>query len=189
MGRTWRGGLARLAGVVGVSLWVGLAGGADASSQDVGFGPKLDTDTPIEITADQLDVFQDQQLAIFEGRVDAVQGELRLRSNKLKVYYDADTSRAQPTATGSSGNIRELVATGAVQIWNASEQARGNVATYDLKQRSIRMTGDVVLTKGANSLQGTTLLIDLNTGKSKLQGGKSTVSKPGRVRGIFEPPQ
>ena len=42
--------------------------------------PRLSQDTkqPIEITADNLEVQQQQRLAVFKGNVDARQGEIRL---------------------------------------------------------------------------------------------------------------
>ena len=50
-------------------------------------GTGYDTSLPIEITADSLEVQQEEQLAVFTGNVDAVQGELNLRADRLVVHY------------------------------------------------------------------------------------------------------
>ena len=49
---------------------------------------------PIEITADSLEVEQANQLAIFEGNVQVVQGNIRMRAAKLVVHY-ADKSQSK----------------------------------------------------------------------------------------------
>ena len=50
-------------------------------------GQGYDTSLPIEITADSLEVRQEEQIAVFRGNVDAVQGDLNLRADELTVYY------------------------------------------------------------------------------------------------------
>ena len=42
---------------------------------------------PIEITADRLIVNQQHQVATFSGNVDAVQGDMSLRADEIKVFY------------------------------------------------------------------------------------------------------
>lgn len=163
-----------------------LPGHSSSAAQGPGFSPEFNADQPIEITANRLDVFQEQQTAIFKGRVDAVQGAMRLRAEELKVFYNA----ASGEVAGSSGQIRRLTASGGVQIWNADERAQGERATYDIPAKEIRMTGNVVLSKGGNTLRGSTLVIDMNTGRSKLLGGQSAGQETGgRVRGLFEAPK
>ena len=49
--------------------------------------PNLDPDHPIEITADSLEVTQDENIAIFRGNVDALRGEMRLHADELTVHY------------------------------------------------------------------------------------------------------
>ena len=69
-------------------------------------GPALfDKKKPIEITSDRLDVDQGEKVAIFEGKVDAIQGEIHLRADRLKVYYDTieqPAAGATPTAAASA---------------------------------------------------------------------------------------
>ena len=51
------------------------------------FGKKRDNHTPIEVTADTLEVEQEDSKAIFSGHVVAIQGDLRLTAEKMTVYY------------------------------------------------------------------------------------------------------
>jgi lipopolysaccharide export system protein LptA len=86
---------------------------------------------PIEIVADSLTVAQEQRLATFAGNVDAIQGELRLRADRLLVYYDAAAGEdEQPAATPAGGDagqgIRRLEASGNVSL---ASPARRRAAT------------------------------------------------------------
>ena len=49
-----------------------------------------DTSLPIEITADSLEVLRNQQIATFTGNVDAVQGDMVLSADLLRVHYGGD---------------------------------------------------------------------------------------------------
>jgi lipopolysaccharide export system protein LptA len=61
-------------------------------------GPALfDKKKPIEITSDKLDVDQQEKTAIFEGNVDAIQGEVHLKADRLKVYYEEEDAQAGTT--------------------------------------------------------------------------------------------
>ena len=53
-----------------------------------------DSSLPIEITADSLEVLQDQKIATFAGNVDAVQGDLVLSADQLRVHYGDDGTAA-----------------------------------------------------------------------------------------------
>ena len=45
-----------------------------------------DTALPIEIAADALEVQQEKQIAVFSGNVDAQQGNIKLRADRLWVH-------------------------------------------------------------------------------------------------------
>lgn len=155
-----------LAGAVGIAL------GAAAQAQDTGIsfgGLTQDTDAPVEVAADTLDVNQADGTAVFSGNVLVTQGELRLSAARVQVVYAA--------GDGSSGRIEELLASGGVTIANATEAAEGQDARYNIDAGSVVMTGDVVLTQGATALSGNSLTIDLNTGTGRMEG---------RVRTIFQ---
>ena len=53
-----------------------------------------DTSLPIEITADSLEVLRNQQIATFTGNVDAVQGDMVLSADLLRVHYGGDDASA-----------------------------------------------------------------------------------------------
>ncbi len=152
------------------------AQGSAATGAGIG---KHDTDQPIEISADSLEVLQDDETAIFRGNVDVVQGKLRLRANELKVHY---RSKKKGGGKGKSGSIQRIVARGQVSVSSPNESAKGDNGVYDVEAAEITLTGKVVLKRGQNVIRGRRLVLHLATGISRMEGGKGD-----RVRGVFTP--
>lgn len=148
-------------------------GGADAQTKGPFGGFKHDSAAPIEIVADSLEVRQSENLAIFTGKVVAGQGTLRLTADQLTVTYAAGESDTE------TGAIQHMRADGDVFLSNGSETAQGAAAEYDVAGGMVRMAGSVVLTQGGNAISGNSLVIDLNTGNGRVEGG--------RVKTIFAP--
>jgi lipopolysaccharide export system protein LptA len=79
---------AALAAALGAALLVPAAVGAQTVQHDKSL--------PIEITADRLDVVQPDRIATFTGNVDAVQGDMVLSADRLRVFYNGDGPTAAP---------------------------------------------------------------------------------------------
>ncbi len=175
-----------VAGALGVLV---MAAGPRAG---VGQDLQHDKALPIEISADSLEVAQEQQVATFQGNVDAVQGDLVLSAETLKVHY-AGKEGAGGLAAGTGGAINRIVASGDVTLSSPDETAEGDIGIYDVTSQLITLTGDVVLTRGDNVLRGEQLELDLTTGKSRMvgttgAGGADVAALPGgRVKALFTP--
>ncbi|MES1990328.1 MAG: lipopolysaccharide transport periplasmic protein LptA [Pseudomonadota bacterium] len=148
-------------------------------------GFATDPKEPIEIEADMLEVQDKSQQATFSGNVLAVQGDTRLRSDRLKATY-------APGPNGGKTQIRQIVATGRVHVLSKDDQsADGDWARYNVATREIVMGDQVVLRQGKNVIRGTQLFIDLNSGLSRVTGGTSAEipaeSGNGRVKALFQP--
>ncbi len=140
------------------------------------------TNGPVDVAADRIEVQDRAQRAIFSGNVQVKQGGLNMSAPRLTVAY----------ASGGSGtDIQRLDATGGVVVTSASETARGQIAIYDLPRRIITMVGGVQLTQRGNVVNGGRLVIDLNSGRavvdgSAVGGAPGTQSgSSGRVTGRF----
>ena len=148
-----------------------LASAALAQNATVAFGGlKHDSSLPVEITADELTVDQNTGTAVFIGNVVAGQGEMRLTAARVRVQYA--TQNGEPT-----GRIERLFATGGVTLVNGPEAAEAQKAVYAVADGEVVMTGDVILTQGANALAGEKLTVDLSSGTGRMSG---------RVRTIFQ---
>ena len=157
-----------------------LAGSAGpALGQAVSALKGHNSNAPVDVEADRIEVQDRADRAIFSGNVRATQAELTMTSARLTVAY----------AGGASGTqIKRLDASGGVTVRSPSETARGSVAIYDLDRRLITMLGNVSLVRGPNTVNGGRLVIDLNSGRSTIDGqgvsgGSGTGS--GRVTGRF----
>ena len=91
-----------------------------------------DGSAPIEITSDTLDVKQDEQLAIFRGNVDAIQGEMNLRADVLNVHYRSDAE--------GNNSISLIVAVGNVFLTPPTEMAQGDRGVYDIDAGTVVLT-------------------------------------------------
>ncbi|HEX6110897.1 MAG TPA: LptA/OstA family protein [Geminicoccaceae bacterium] len=147
-----------------------------------------DTSLPIEITADSLEVLRNQQIATFTGNVDAVQGDLVLSADLLRVHYGDDEASAPGPA--GAGSIQRIEAEGNVFLSSPRETAQGNAGVYDVASNQLTMEGAVVLTRDDNVIRGQRLEIDLVSGRSRMlaaipstEGGTA----PQRVRALFTP--
>ena len=172
-----RGGALSLsrAAVIAVALAasVMLAGAGAAQDADDGAG---EANEAIEITADTLEVRQSENIAIFEGAVNAVQGDLVLNADMLTVYY-----REAASGAGTLG-VSRIDAEGNVVVTSAGEIAQGQRGFYNVEGGIIDLVGGVVLHQGNNIVQGETLTMNLETGVSKVSGAGSD-----RVQGLFVP--
>ena len=115
--------------------------------------------------------------------------ETGLDAARLTVAYSGGIANGNPS-------VQRLDASGGGTVRSANDVARGAFATYDLNRRLITMLGGVTLNQGSNVLRGGRLVIDLNSGRSTLDGrggggGAPGVSDEGggRVSGRFSVPQ
>ena len=138
------------------------------------------SDAPIDLTADRLEVQDRADRAMFSGNVHVKQDELTLDTSRLTVAYS------------SSGGvqIKRLDASGGVTVRSPSETARGSFGIYDLDRKLITLVGNVVLERQGSQLSGQRLVIDLDSGRAVVDGGPAGVGQSGgRVTGHFTVPQ
>lgn len=139
----------------------------------VAFGDlQQDTSLPVEISADQLEIDQVDGTATFNGNVIIGQGEMRLSASKVRVEY--------VLVDGSNtGDISKLYAVGGVTLVNGAAVAEANEAEYSVEDGTIEMTGDVILTQGANALSSESMVVDLATGFATMEGRVRTILQTG----------
>ncbi|GLS18191.1 hypothetical protein GCM10007874_12070 [Labrys miyagiensis] len=132
------------------------AAGADANKPSTPFeGFSSKSDKPVNITADQLEMHNDEQKAIFTGNVVATQGDSVLNSDELTVFYEAANppnggppapkaagqAQAAPVSAGgqaqaapvSADNVQAAASTGQAQApaGNAADNATAGAAGDD----------------------------------------------------------
>jgi len=140
-----------------------------------------DSNAPVDVAADRIEVQDRADRAVFVGNVRAKQGALTLDTARLTIAYSSG---------GEGIQIQRLDASGGVVVTSPSEVARGNFAVYDLDRKLITLIGDVRLAREGSTINGSRLLIDLNSGRAVIDGGAPGVGQSGgRVTGHFTVPQ
>jgi lipopolysaccharide export system protein LptA len=162
---------------------VAIASAAAAFAQTEGPVSALkghNSNAPVDVTADRLEVQDRADRAIFAGNVKVKQDELTLNTARLTIAY-----------TSSGGvQIKRLDASGGVTVQSPSETATGSVGIYDLDRKLITLVGNVVLQRSGSQINGQRLVIDLDTGRAVIDGGPAGVEQSGgRVTGHFTVPQ
>jgi len=85
-----------------------------------------------------------------------------------------------------NGKPNKIIANGHVLFDAPSGTAAGDKGIYDLGPRTITLSGNVILTKNKDVMRGTSLVVDLDSGRATL----GAAGMPGgRVQGLFTPPK
>jgi lipopolysaccharide export system protein LptA len=170
-----------------------LAAGAGAALAAAAFaqppGSALgghNTDAPVDVAADRIEVQDRADRAIFSGNVVVRQAELTLNAARITVAY----------SNAGGIQIERIDASGGVVLRSPSETARGQFAIYDLNRRLVTLVGGVTLIRGESNVNGGRLVIDLDSGRAVMDGGVAGSATPGtatapsgRVTGTFTVPQ
>lgn len=148
-----------------------------------------DSKAPVTFDAGQIELQDRSDRVILSGGVVVTQAGLTIKAARLTAAYSR-TSKI---------DVNRLDAIGGVVIAKDDLRAVAAAAIYDLDSDLITLIGDVQLTQGANRLNGGRILIDLNTGRSTINGGATSAPDPsvpgmsktssGRVTGTFTVPQ
>ena len=138
------------------------------------------SNAPIDVASDRLEVQDRADRAIFVGNVRVRQAELTLDTARLSVAY----------SSGQGVQIKRLDASGGVTVRSPSETATGAFGIYDLDRKLITLVGDVRLQRQGSEINGQRLVIDLDSGRAVIEGGPAGVGQSGgRVTGHFTVPQ
>jgi lipopolysaccharide export system protein LptA len=171
--------------VIGIASAVGTT---DASAQKNQGPPNAlqgfsqNRDEPVKIRAAALEVREKDNMATFTGDVYVLQGDTEMRCRVLVVSYEKEagtrTANAAEPEPGSNRQIHRIEAKGDVVVVQKDQNATGDAATFNMRENTVTLVGNVIVTRGTNVLRGQRLVVDLTSGVSKMDGG--------RIDGIFQ---
>jgi len=155
------------------------------------------SNAPVDITADELEVVQGECSSVWKGSAEALQDTSRLRADVLRAFFvpkpKASTPATSPAPAGAAastsacGDLLRMEAEGSVYYVTPDQRVRSNKAVYEANTDTITMTGDVVAVQGQNVLRGDRMVFNTKTGQGQVMGGgKGGKSRP---RGVFYPQQ
>lgn len=162
---------------------------AALAAQGLAIARGHDSNAPIDVSSDHIELQERADRAIFVGNVHVVQGDMTMDAARMTVAY------TKPPQPNSDPQIQRIDASGGVIVRSPGQSARGNFGIYDLNRRLITLIGGVTLNRGGNTVNGARAVMDLNSGRSVVDGNAvggaagTTTSRGGRVTGRFTVPQ
>jgi lipopolysaccharide export system protein LptA len=161
-------------------------------------------DAPVQIEAATLEVHDKSKTATFSGNVSVVQGDTTMRCRSLIVFYGQEVGIGESGAEATTGtavktplagakgaqNIRRIEARGAVTVLTKDQSASGDLGVYDLKTKTITLSGNVVVSQGQNVIHGERVVVDTETGNARVESGGgagASAAGGGRVRALIQP--
>src|SRR5262249_40259647 len=134
----------------------GQGGAASSLAKPGHFANK---DAPVQIEAATLEVCGKRKSATFSGNAQGGQGATTMRCPSVVGFYgqevgigeasgEATTGTAGKTPLGGTKgaqNIRRIEARGGVTVLTKDQSASGDLGIYDLKTKTITLSGNVVV--------------------------------------------
>ena len=131
-------------------------------------------DAPINIEADRMTSTEKSNSVTFIGDVDAKQGDVRIRSDKMVVYYvQKKTEKTKkPTDKKATNQIEKMICTGNVEITRAEWLGTSQKMVYLEKERQVILTGNAKAWQNQNMVSGDKIIYYLDEGRSEVVGGR-----------------
>lgn len=154
---------------------------------------------PITITSDRLEYDYKNDIVVYRGDVLAVQGAVKVKSDRLTVTLEKETGPAvagprpeaatphTPEPGGRGSRVHEVVAVGNVRIDQGTKWATGGKAVFDQGQRTLVLTETPVMHDGPNEVAGDRVIVFLDEDRSLVEGGRKRVKAvlyPGKDGGL-----
>ncbi len=146
---------------------------------------------PIEIQADGMTSLEESKTVVFTGNVDARQGDIRIRSNKMTIYYFDDPTAQKNKKGKNAQQIDKVICEGKVEVTSEDWLGTSKVMHYYSKKNLVRLIGKAVAYQGQNMVKGQRIDYHTDTGQSEVFGGADVKvgeksdgekKKPGRVK-------
>ena len=159
----------------------------------------LAADAPIHIEASRMTSTEKSNSVVFTGDVDAKQGDVRIRSDEMTVFYNALESPTkqkdkkkptQPAEKKSTQQVEKLICIGNVEVTRGEWLGTAKKMLYLSKERQVILTENAKAWQGQNMVSGEKIIYYLDEGRSEVIGGsKATTAgdtdggkkKPSRV--------
>jgi lipopolysaccharide export system protein LptA len=172
----------------------------------LGLGQGANKDAPVQIDAGTLEVHDKTKTATFSGNVQVVQGDTTMKCHSLVVFYgqevglggsDSEVAATTPAKSNlgmphGAQNIRRIEAHGGVTVLTKDQSASGDLGVYDLKAKTITLSGNVIVSQGQSIIHGERVVVDTTTGNARVESGGSgptgtSAAGAGRVRALIQP--
>ena len=144
----------------------------------------LNSEEPIQITADTMQADNRNRTFAFEGNVKVVQGQTVVTSERLKVWYRGEDGNQDTAAAAENpGRIEDIEAEGNVVILFDGRTARSDKARYSADDETLTLLGDkATIVDGPNTISGAKITLYRTQDRITVEG-----SSKQRVEAVFFP--
>jgi lipopolysaccharide export system protein LptA len=162
-------------------LWPLLVPSLVAAQQSPLSSP-LNSEDPIQITADNMEADNHNRTFVFKGHVKVVQGPTVINADQLKVWYRGEGQNPSE-GSGGSNRIRDIEAAGHVVILFDGRTATSDKALYSADAQTLTLLGDkATIVDGPNTISGAKITLYRAEDRIKVEG-----SSEKRVEAVFFP--
>jgi len=133
----------------------------------------VDRDTPIQITSNRMNAYDDKGMVVFEGNAVATQGERVIRAATITIYYKKKSNAAKTEDIHGAGDLDKIEARGNVKMTQGDRIVTGNEATYLHDAQKVIVRGNAVLTEGKNVITGKQVVVFLEENRGVVEGSPS----------------
>lgn len=129
-------------------------------------------DEPIHIAADHMTSVEKDNTVVFTGDVDAKQGDVRIRTDKMTVYY----IKTDIGNNDSKQEVDKLICIGNVEVTRSEWLGTGREMTYLAKKKQVILTGNAKTWQDQNMVSGPKIIYYLDQGRSEVIGRPSVTT-------------
>ena len=150
-------------------------------------GVSFAADAPINIEANKMTSTEKSNSVVFSGDVDAKQGDVRIRTDEMTIFYtnvddkspkNAKKKSKDPTAgkdqSSGSRQVEKMICVGNVEITRGEWLGTSRKMIYLSKERQVILTENAKAWEGQNMVSGEKIIYYLDEGRSEVIGGKSS---------------
>ena len=149
----------------------------------------LAAEAPIHIESNHMTSTEKSNSVVFTGDVDAKQGDVRIRSDEMTVYYNAAENPATPakdkkktspqTEKKATQQVEKLICIGNVEVTRAEWLGTAKKMIYLSKERQVILTDNAKAWQGQNMVSGDKIIYYLDEGRSEVISGSSKTKAVG----------
>lgn len=138
---------------------------------------------PITIAADEMMSTEKTSQVVFKGDVDAKQGDLRIRTDKMTVFYTLPSEEEKKDDKNVRQQIDKIVCDGNVEITRQDWLGTARKMIYHALKQQIRMSGNAKAWQGQNMVTGEEIIYYIKEKRSEVVGGTtSTIGASGEKK-------
>ncbi len=138
-----------------------------------------DSEQPIAVEADKLEVRDGEKISIYEGNVSLVQGSLQIQSDRLVIHFGEAGVLMLMEMTGNPARFRQLD--------DEQQELVGEAAQIDYleSESTLELRGNAKFRHAGDSIESN--LIRINTENNAIRAGSSQPDE--RVKMLIRPKQ